>query len=92
MDLQALAVAAGLAGWTPSPVPVPRAAASPLAIPAAVVVVTAPSGSTMEWNAFADGLMAARVIAVGEKHDEANHHLVQANVLAAVAARSAVAT
>ena len=87
MDLSALAVAAGLAGWTPSPVTAPRAASAPRAIPAAVVVVTAPSGSTMDWGAFADGLMPARVIAVGEKHDEPSHHLVQAKVLAAVAER-----
>jgi uncharacterized iron-regulated protein len=87
MDLSALAVAAGLAGWTPSPVAAPRAAAPAREVPAAVVVVASPSGAIEDWDAFAGGLLAARVIAVGEKHDEASHHLVQAKVLSAVAER-----
>ena len=87
MDLQTLAVAAGLAGWTPSPVTVPKAAAAPRALPAAVVVVAAPSGAVIDWDQFAGDLLASRVIAVGEKHDEASHHFVQAKVLAAVAER-----
>jgi uncharacterized iron-regulated protein len=85
MDLQALALAAGLAGWTPAPVATPRAIPAPREAPAAVAVVASPSGALVDWGAFVDGLMAARVIAVGEKHDEASHHLVQAKVLAAVA-------
>jgi uncharacterized iron-regulated protein len=87
MDLSALAVAAGLAGWTPSPVTAPRAAAAARAAGAPVVVVAAPSGTVTGWDAFADALMSSRVIAVGEKHDEASHHAVQAQVLAAVAKR-----
>lgn len=87
MDLQTLAVAAGLAGWTPSPVAAPKAAPSPRANPAAVVVVESPSGATIDWEKFAGGLMASRVIAVGEKHDEASHHMVQAKVLSAIAER-----
>ena len=87
MDLSALAVAAGIAGWTPSPIAMPKTAAAPHALPAALVVVTSPSGALADWGAFADGLMGSRVIAVGEKHDEASHHLVQAKVLAAVAER-----
>jgi uncharacterized iron-regulated protein len=51
------------------------------------VVVASPSGAAEDWDAFVDGLMAAKIIAVGEKHDEASHHLVQAKVLAAAAAR-----
>jgi uncharacterized iron-regulated protein len=89
MDLPALAVAAGLAGWTPSPMTTPRAAAAPHAVPADAVVVASPSGATTGWDGFINGLMAARIIAVGEKHDEASHHLVQAKVLAAVAERDA---
>ena len=89
MDLQTLAVAAGLAGWTPSPATTPKAAFAPRAVPAAVVVMTAPSGATIGWDSFVDGLMASRVIAVGEKHDEASHHAVQAKVLAALAERDA---
>ena len=87
MDLSALAVAAGLAGFTPAPVPTPRAAVAQHAIPAEVVVVASPSGALADWGAFADGLMSARVIAVGEKHDEASHHAVQAKVLSAIAER-----
>jgi uncharacterized iron-regulated protein len=87
MDLPALAVAAGLAGWTPVSVPAPRVAPAPGAVAADAVVVAAPSGATADWSAFADGLLSARVIAVGEKHDEASHHDVEARVLAAVAAR-----
>ncbi|HXT01447.1 MAG TPA: ChaN family lipoprotein [Elusimicrobiota bacterium] len=85
MDLQALAVAAGIAGWMPAPVRAPKAAPAPSATPAAVVVVASPSGATVDWDKFAGGLMASRVIAVGEKHDEPSHHAVQAKVLAAVA-------
>ena len=87
MDLPSLAVAAGLAGWTPSPVQTPRAAAAPRANPSPIVVVTSPNGAVADWDAFADGLLNARVIAVGEKHDEASHHAVQAKVLSAVADR-----
>jgi uncharacterized iron-regulated protein len=87
MNLSALAVAAGLAGWTPAPVATPRAVASLHAAPAEVVVVGSPSGDVSDWGAFVGGLMTARVIAVGEKHDEADHHLVQAKVLSAIAER-----
>jgi uncharacterized iron-regulated protein len=89
MDLPALAVAAGLAGWTPAPAaparPVP--VSEPAAAADDVVVVTALSGATADWSAFADGLLSARLIAVGEKHDEASHHEIEARVLASVAAR-----
>src|SRR5256885_585307 len=87
MDLQSLAVAAGLAGWTPAPVPAPQYAAAPRADPAAVVVVASPSGAVVDWEKFAGGLMASRVIAVGEKHDELKHHDIQAKVITAVAER-----
>lgn len=87
MDLQTLAVAAGIAGWIPSPVAVPKAAPAMRATPAAVVVVASPTGAIIDWDKFAGGLMASRVIAVGEKHDEPSHHAVQAKVVAAVAER-----
>src|SRR3569832_2556093 len=88
MDLQTLAVAAGLAGWTPSPVTAPKAAPTRQAKPAAVVVVVAsPSGATSDWEKFAGGLLASRVIAVGEKHDESSHHDIQAKIISAVAER-----
>ncbi len=51
------------------------------------MVVASPSGATRSWDELVDGLAAARVVAVGEKHDEASHHLVQAKVLAALAER-----
>src|SRR6185312_6435983 len=87
MDLQTLAVAAGLAGWIPSPAQTPKAAPLAHGNPAAVVVVASPSGAIIDWAQFAGGLMASHVIAVGEKHDEPSHHAVQAKVISAVAER-----
>jgi len=87
MDLQALALAAGLAGYIPAPVATPRSVPAMKAAPAVVTVVAAPSGEIAGWDAFVTSLLAARVIAVGEKHDESSHHQVQARVLAAVAER-----
>lgn len=87
MDLPTLAVAAGLVSWNPAPVPTPGSSPDLRALPAGVVVVTSPSGETADWSAFVDALMPARVISVGEKHDEASNHLVQAKVLAALAER-----
>lgn len=86
MDLPALALAAGLAGWTPPQVATPP---SVLLRPAAAApaVVASPSGALQSWDDMIDGLLAARVIGVGEKHDEPSHHLVQARVLAALADR-----
>ena len=84
MDLPAIALAAGLAGWAPvsvvTPVPVP-------ADPAVPLVVASPSGALIGWDALIDGLLSARVIAIGEKHDSAPHHLAQARVLEALADR-----
>jgi uncharacterized iron-regulated protein len=91
MDLSSLALAAGLAAWTPklpAPVAAPAAPAAPAAAAApAPVVAAAPSGTITPWDAFVAGLLKDRVIAVGEKHDEASHHLVQARVLSALADR-----
>jgi len=87
MDLTSLAVAAGLMGWTPPHVATPRFIVLPGLGAAAPVVVASPSGAAIAWDGMVDGLLAARVIAVGEKHDEASHHRVQADVLAAVADR-----
>lgn len=87
MDLPALALAAGLAGWTPPPVATPRFAVMTPPRAAAPVVVASPSGALAAWDDMIAGLLAARVIGVGEKHDEPSHHLVQAQVLAAVADR-----
>ncbi len=85
MNLPSLALAAGLAGWTPVTVtaPPPGAARPPVLPP----VAAAPAGNPVSWDAFITGLMSARVIAVGEKHDEPSHHLAQARVVAALGDR-----
>ena len=88
MDLTALAIAVGLTAWAPPSVPAPRSIAAAAAVaPAPEIVVASPSGATTSWNALIDSLMSARVIAVGEKHDEASHHKIEAAVLAALADR-----
>lgn len=87
MDLASLAVAAGLVGWTPPHVAAPRFAVLPASRSSVPVVVASPSGALTAWDEMIGGLLAARVIGVGEKHDEPSHHLVQARVLAAVADR-----
>lgn len=74
-------------GLAPAPAPAPRASTLVAAPPAASVYVQAPAGNAIARDAFLDSLMPARVIAVGEKHDEASHHLAQADVLDGVAAR-----
>src|SRR5258708_1963811 len=91
MDFAALAVAAGLAGWTPVPPATPKSAPVflPAALPADLTVVASPSGALADWDAALGFLLESRVIAVGEKHDEASHHEVQARALDARAARAA---
>jgi uncharacterized iron-regulated protein len=90
VDLSALAFAAGLASYSPVSVPVPAAKAQRAALPpvsVSLVPVSADSGGVVAWTDMISSLMTARVIAVGEKHDEASHHRVQADVLASVADR-----
>ncbi|MDE2511069.1 MAG: ChaN family lipoprotein, partial [Elusimicrobia bacterium] len=88
MDLPAMALAAGLMGWTPPHVAAPLSAPAPAPRAAnGYTAVVAPTGAAVAWDALIDALMPARVIAAGEKHDEASHHLIQARVLDAVAAR-----
>jgi uncharacterized iron-regulated protein len=87
MDLTALAVAAGLAGWSPSHVAAPKAAAAARVENSAPVIVSSPSGSLIEQESFLNAVVSSRIIAVGEKHDELSHHQIQAQVLAAVADR-----
>jgi|GEM_PF-5298441 len=87
MDLRALAVAAGIAGWTPAPVAAPKSAPVPVVLPADLPVVASPSAAVVSWDALLASLDAARVIGVGEKHDEASHHQIQALVLDRLAAR-----
>lgn len=89
MDMPTLAALVVIAGGTPAKVTTPRAVAPKhrAAAAAQFVYVTAPSAAVVKRDAFIDGLMSARVIGVGEKHDEPAHHAVQAEVVAAVADR-----
>ncbi len=52
------------------------------------VVVAAPSGAVLDENSLFDRLAAADFIYVGEQHDQALHHKVQAAVLAGLHARN----
>ena len=85
MDLPALALAAGIA-WTPVAVPVPRGV--PIGPAPAARAVFDSSGAARTWEEALDDLATARVVAVGETHDDAGHHKLQAEVLTALAART----
>jgi uncharacterized iron-regulated protein len=84
MDLSALALAFGLA-YSPVAVPVPRA--SPSAVAASRSAVFDSSGNPHTWDEALSDLATARIIAVGESHDDASHHALQAEVLTALASR-----
>lgn len=83
MDLPALSLAAALAVPAPqAPVaaPVPgAAAAAPVAVDAA--------GTATTWDAGLAALGAKSVVVVGESHDSAHHHRVQAETVEGLAAR-----
>lgn len=85
MDLPSLALALGYS-WTPVAVPVPKAV--PLGISPTVAAVYDASGAERTWDEAMADLAQARVIAVGESHDDAAHHQIQAEVLAGLAART----
>ncbi|MDE2490654.1 MAG: ChaN family lipoprotein [Elusimicrobia bacterium] len=93
MTLSTLAAVAGLAAWSPSSAPLPKAPPAPPSAsvaggPAApLVAVASPSGAAIGWDAMIGTLLRARVIAVGEKHDDAAQHQIQAKVLASLADR-----
>lgn len=84
MDLPALALAFDVA-WTPIAVPVPKAAPAGPA-PAAIAVFDA-NGAARTWDEALADLATARVVAMGEAHTDAGHHAIQAEALAALAAR-----
>ncbi len=85
MNLPALALAFGVA-WTPVAVPVPKSV--PVgAAPAAGAIVDA-GGAARTWDEALADLATAHVVAVGETHDDAGHHQIQAEVLTALAART----
>jgi len=84
MDLPALALAFGVA-FAPVQVPVPAAVpAAPAAVPSAVYDS---SGAPRTWDEALADLATAKIIAVGESHDEISHHMLQAEALTALAAR-----
>lgn len=85
MDLPALALAFGTA-WAPVAVPVPRGVPVGPAPKAAAAVYDA-SGAVRTWAEALADLASARIVAVGESHDDAAHHKIQAEVLTALAAR-----
>ncbi len=84
MDLPALALAAGVA-WTPVAVQTP--AGVPVAKAKSAPAVYDASGAARTWAEAVSALASARIVAVGEQHDLAAHHQVQADVLTALAAR-----
>jgi uncharacterized iron-regulated protein len=90
VDFATLALAAGLTGWTPPALP--PAAETPLpprsvAIPQGFVgplVVASPSAALTTWTDAIAAMATSAVVCVGEKHDEASHHQVQAEALLAL--------
>ena len=85
MDLSALGLSAVLALTPPAVVP---GAPVPSATSNAVPTVVARQGARLTgWADYLNALSAAQVVAVGEKHDEARHHQVQAEVVRELAAR-----
>ncbi len=86
MDLTALALAFGTA-WSPVAVTVPKGVpVGPVAARPVGAVFDA-SGAARSWAEAAAALASARIVAVGESHDDAGHHAIQAEVLTALAAR-----
>lgn len=84
MNLSALALAMGIA-WTPVNLPSPQGVP---AVPAAPSGVYDTTGAVRTWDAALADLATGRLIAVGESHDDAAHHRIQAEVLAALAAKT----
>lgn len=84
MDLPALALAAGVA-WTPVAVTIPKGV--PVGPRVAASAVYDGNGAPRAWAEALADLATARVIAVGESHDDAAHHLIQAEVLTALSTR-----
>lgn len=87
MDMPTLTALILLAGGSPAKVSPPRAAKPRASVAAPNVYVQAPNGDVVTRDKFMDDLLSARVIGVGEKHDEAAHHAVQGEVVSAIADR-----
>jgi|CXWL01.1.fsa_nt_gi uncharacterized iron-regulated protein len=86
MNLPSLALAFGVA-WTPVSVSVPEGVPVHPADAAPIIVIDA-NGATRTWDEAVADLATARVVAVGEQHNLLSHHLIQADVLKALAART----
>ena len=87
MDIPAIALAAGLVGWTPFALKTPATRPVDSAAPAAGPIVDSGSLSPVSRDALADAFASAGLVAVGEKHDSPDHHQVQAEMLALLADR-----
>ncbi len=85
MNLSSLALAFGVA-WTPVAVSVPEAV--PVRLTAAPIVAVDANGMKRTWEDAVADLATARVVAVGEQHNLLSHHLIQAEVLTALASRT----
>lgn len=88
MQTTALALAAALVGWTPTPTSAPRLPQTqPASSAAPATLVAAPAGNLITVDALGTALAGATLVAVGEKHDSLAHHQVQAELLALLADR-----
>ena len=83
MDISALALAFGVA-WTPVAPPAPHFKTLG---PSILAAVYDSSGTPRVWSEALDDLATGRVVAVGESHDDAAHHRLQAEVLTELVAR-----
>ncbi|MDP3543724.1 MAG: ChaN family lipoprotein [Elusimicrobiota bacterium] len=86
MDMTALALAFGTA-WSPVAVTVPKGVPAGPVVARPVGAVFDASGAARSWAEAVTALASARIVAVGESHDDAGHHALQAEVLTALAAR-----
>lgn len=84
MDLSALALAVGVA-WTPVAVSVPVGV--PVAPKASAPAIFDANGAVRTWAEALADLATATVISVGESHDSAADHALQAETLTALASR-----
>ncbi len=87
MNPPTLALLAALAAPGPAPVRPAYAPAFPTPSSASDVYALAPDGRVVPRAALYDALMRGRVICVGEKHDDAAQHLVEAEAVAEIADR-----
>lgn len=87
MQITALAIASALVGYAPAPAPAPAAPRThPLSAGSAqALIVASPNGSLVPESVLDAAMTHARLVAVGEKHDSAPHHQVQAELLAHLA-------